>query len=253
MRKTVLANVFVCSAALFLFSCKKSDSTPVIKKSLIAKRTIADNGTFTYSYNSNNLMQSERFVSFNEANAPSYTLTFIDYDAGGRLESASFDFDAAGRQDFVEVYDYDNSGRLIVKGRGDMNGNILELTEFDYDGNTIFEFIENASGMQIRRGEYKLSSDRKNVVEYKQFPSQSGTPSLTITYSAFDDKPNYMSSMPYGLVPFKNQNNVGSRIISNAGTQATTTYTYTYNENQDVFRIIASDGKNVEAEHRLID
>jgi hypothetical protein len=85
MFSSTLLPALVCST-LLLVSCSKSvenkQETPV-KKSYISKRTFSDRGVFTYSYDNNSRMLTERFQSNDENRFKSYTVTFVSYYSQG--------------------------------------------------------------------------------------------------------------------------------------------------------------------------
>jgi hypothetical protein len=244
---------FICSIFIWV-SCSKSvenkQETPV-KKSYISKRTFSDRGVFTYSYDNNFRMLSERFLSRDENRFKSYTVTFVSYDSQGRLEGLYYDFDAPAVADYLEVCVYDNAGRVAGKAKTTINADIIQSSTYDYSlPNQIFELVEDSTGRDIKRFEHKLSTDGKNIIETKRFQAQAGTPSYTIEYSNFDDKVSYMSAVPLGYQFFKNRNNAGaSTFTPGIGAANTVVSSYTYNANKDVSSISFSSGFSVSLEY----
>jgi hypothetical protein len=219
---------------VFNFSCKKKETVQMPpQKTYLMKYTSSALGTFTYTYDAEKKMTSEKFED-NSGSNPSRTVYFTNYDTKGRLTDLTYDFVNPASNDIRVNVSYNANGKIERSSYYDAVTGLLNYY-YTYDYNTASKVIVKfyTSGTTPSQSfEYTFSADGKNLLQDKAF-NASGNLTRTITYGGYDNKISYDVLLPIGykLLPiFSNNYTTNSVTI---GSNPSTNYTIVNEYNAD--------------------
>lgn len=226
--------ICVLSLAILATSCRKDDEEIVAPtKTYLSKETLANIGSYTYNYDTQNKLASQQFTSLNETSNPSYTLTIKTYE-GDKIKTMLYDINNPTKQDYDIVNTYDSSGRLTTQIYYLVNTSTLSFRyQIEYPTN-LQQIVKRFNDLNeiYSTDVYNFDAARKNVIEYKRYGFDNALV-YTYSYSSYGDKINSKTLVPAGFsTNVDSQNNYLSLIYTPA-TGAATTYNYTYENNPD--------------------
>jgi hypothetical protein len=240
--KTLLAAAITMAVS---FSCKKNDSGPAPQKTILSTVNYSAVGTYTYTYDNSNMLQTE--VYGGNASNPVYTATIRSYDTKGRVVEVKAEYPSFPSYNYKMIVSYNDDGKIERRQRYDYTGANIGYTQFFYSAGTVSTKQYSAAGTLISNDESTFSADGANVVTYKTF-NASGTLLTTTDYSNFDSKKTTDALLPYGDYDYPaNKNNwqAFSRKVNSTGAVSSFTASYEYNDDGYPLKRTASNGANI--------